>query len=30
MNRSAFNYNQRANLDDESCVPITLGCIDDT
>jgi len=29
MNPISFNYNPQANLDDGSCVPVVLGCMDD-
>ena len=30
MDPTAFNYNQQANTDDGSCIPIVLGCMDPT
>ena len=29
-NPNAFNYDENANVDDGSCVPITYGCIEQT
>ena len=28
--QTAFNYNPNANTDDGSCIPIVLGCTDNT